>query len=100
MVELDRPPDDEQFARAQELEIEVMGPRHPGQPGENPGGRRGRWHHVHDAVDESFESWIQLGVSSPPTEILLTSGDTIITGWVGRFSNDQVLELVAQYSAD
>ena len=30
--------------------------------------------------DESFESWIELGVSSQPTAILLTPDGTIITG--------------------
>ena len=40
--------------------------------------------------DESFESWIQLGVSSQPTAILLTPDGTIITGWVGRSPEDQV----------
>ena len=49
--------------------------------------------------DESFESWIELGVSSQPTAILMTPDGTIITGWVGRFPEDQVLELAAQYTA-
>ncbi len=44
-------------------------------------------------------SWIELGVSSQPTAVLLTPEGTIITGWVGRFPEDQVLELAAQYSA-
>ena len=49
--------------------------------------------------DESFESWIELGVSSQPTAILLTPDGTIITGWVGRFPEDTVLELAAELSA-
>ena len=49
--------------------------------------------------DESFQSWIELGVSSQPTAILLTPDGTIIIGWVGRFPEDQVLELVAEYTA-
>ena len=49
--------------------------------------------------DESFQSWIELGVSSQPTAILLTPDGTIITGWVGRFPEDQVLELAAEYTA-
>jgi hypothetical protein len=34
--------------------------------------------------DESFESWMELGVSSQPTAIILTPDGTIITGWVDR----------------
>jgi peroxiredoxin len=49
--------------------------------------------------DESFQSWIELGVSSQPTAILLTPEGTIITGWVGRFPEDTVLELAAELSA-
>ena len=49
--------------------------------------------------DESFESWIQLGVTSQPTAVLFTPDGTIITGWIGRFPEDQVLELAAQYAA-
>lgn len=49
--------------------------------------------------DESFESWIELGVSSQPTAVLLTAEGTIITGWVGRFPEDTVLELAAQSTA-
>ena len=49
--------------------------------------------------DESFESWIELGVSSQPTAILMTPDGTIITGWVGRFPEDQVLELAAEIGA-
>ena len=49
--------------------------------------------------DESFESWIELGVASQPTAILLTPEGTIITGWVGQFPEDQVLELAAEATA-
>ena len=49
--------------------------------------------------DESFESWIELGVSSQPKAILLTPDGTIITGWVGRFPEDEVLELADEISA-
>ena len=49
--------------------------------------------------DESFESWIELGISSQPTAVLLTADGTIVTGWVGRFPADQVLELAAEYTA-
>ena len=49
--------------------------------------------------DESFQSWIELGVTSQPTAVLFTPDGTIITGWVGRFPEVQVLELAAQYNA-
>lgn len=47
--------------------------------------------------DESFESWIELGVTSQPTSVLLTPDGTIITGWVGAVPEEQVLELSRQY---
>jgi peroxiredoxin len=49
--------------------------------------------------DESFRSWIELGVTSQPTAILLTPDGTIVTGWVGRFPEDTVLELSAELTA-
>ena len=49
--------------------------------------------------DGSFQSRIELGVSSQPTAILLTPDGPIITGWVERFSEDQVLEPAAEYTA-
>ncbi len=49
--------------------------------------------------DESFQSWIELGVSSQPTAYMFTPEGTIITGWIGPFPEDQVLDLAAQYAA-
>jgi hypothetical protein len=49
--------------------------------------------------DESFQSWIELGVSSQPTAVLLAPDGSIITGWIGAFPEDTVLELAAQYAA-
>ena len=49
--------------------------------------------------DESFQSWIELGVSSQPTAVMFTPDGTIITGWVGPFPEDTVLELAAEFSA-
>ena len=49
--------------------------------------------------DESFQSWIELGVSSQPTAVMFTPEGTIITGWVGPFPEDQVLDLATQYAA-
>ncbi len=48
--------------------------------------------------DESFQSWIELGVTAQPTAILLTADGTIVTGWIGGFPEDTVLELAAQYA--
>jgi hypothetical protein len=42
---------------------------------------------------------MEVGVSSPPTATLLAPDGTIITGWIGRFPEDHVLELAAQYTA-
>ncbi len=49
--------------------------------------------------DESFESWIELGVTSQPTAVMLTPEGTIITGWIGGIPEEEVLELAAQYTA-
>ena len=70
-----------------------------GESSSEPAGNTLPAHHVHDAVGRVFQSWIELGVSSQPTAILLTPDGTIITGWVGRFPEDQVLELAAEYTA-
>ena len=49
--------------------------------------------------DESFRSWIEIGVSSQPTAVFLSPDGTILTGWVGPFPEDTVLELAAEFSA-
>ena len=49
--------------------------------------------------DESFRSWIEIGVSSQPTAVFLSPDGTILTGWVGRFPEDTVLELAAEFDA-
>jgi len=46
--------------------------------------------------DESFQSWIELGVTSQPTSVLFTADGTIIAGWVGRIPEEQVLELAGE----
>lgn len=48
--------------------------------------------------DESFASWQALGVTSQPTALLLAPDGTAITGWLGAFPEDEVLELAAEYS--
>lgn len=46
--------------------------------------------------DESFVSWQVIGVSSQPAAVLLAADGTPITGWMGPFPEDDVLELAAQ----
>jgi hypothetical protein len=48
--------------------------------------------------DESFRSWIELGVTSQPTAVFLSPDGTILTGWVGGFPEDTVLELAAEFA--
>lgn len=49
--------------------------------------------------DESFETWQAMGITSQPAAILLAADGTPITGWVGPFPEDDVLELAAESSA-
>ncbi len=48
--------------------------------------------------DESFISWQTIGVSSQPTAVMLAPDGTPITGWIGAFPEDEVLQLAAEYS--
>ena len=45
--------------------------------------------------DETFESWVALGVSGQPTAILLSPDGEPLGGWRGRFPEDEVLQLAA-----
>jgi peroxiredoxin len=92
-------PDVEQFARVHESEIEVIGLGAQDSPEEAREFVEDRGTTFTMLWDESFESWIQLGVTSQPTAIRLTPDGTITTGWTGRFPEDQVLELAGQYTA-
>jgi peroxiredoxin len=92
-------PDVEQFARAHADEVEVIGLGTQDSLGEARDFAERYGTTFTMLWDESFESWFQLGVTSQPTAVLLTPDGTIITGWVGRFPEDQVLELAAQYTA-
>ena len=47
--------------------------------------------------DESFASWQYYGVRGQPTAILVDPSGEPITGWFGRFPEDEVLELAADY---
>ena len=45
--------------------------------------------------DESFTSWRYYQVSAQPTAILVDSTGQPVKGWLGRYSESEVLELVA-----
>ena len=47
--------------------------------------------------DESFQSWVELGVSSQPSALLLTPDGDYLAGWAGPYPEDDVLELVQPY---
>jgi hypothetical protein len=46
--------------------------------------------------DGSFQSRIELGVSFQPTPVLFTADGATITGWIDRFTEDAILELITQ----
>ena len=46
--------------------------------------------------DESFETWIEIGITSQPSAVLLAADGTPITGWIGPFPDDEVLRLAAE----
>ena len=48
--------------------------------------------------DESFQSWFELGVTAQPTAVMFAPDGSIITGWIGGFPEDTVLELAAEYA--
>ncbi len=48
--------------------------------------------------DESFQSWQALNVASQPTAILFAADGTPITGWLGGFPEDEVLQLATESS--
>jgi len=49
--------------------------------------------------DGSFESWQVIGISSQPTAVMFDADGTPITGWIGPFPEDEVLQLAADSSA-
>ena len=49
--------------------------------------------------DESFQTWIELGITSQPAAILLAADGTPITGWVGAFPQDETLRLARESGA-
>lgn len=46
--------------------------------------------------DESFQTWIEIGITSQPSAVLLAADGTPIQGWVGPFPEDEVLRLAAE----
>lgn len=49
--------------------------------------------------DESFETWLEIGVTSQPSAVLLAADGTPISGWVGPYPEDEVLRLAAESAA-
>jgi len=49
--------------------------------------------------DESFETWLEIGITTQPSAVLLAADGTPITGWVGPFPQDEVLRLAAESTA-
>lgn len=48
--------------------------------------------------DESFQTWQEIGITSQPSAVLLGADGKPITGWVGPFPEDEVLQLAAASS--
>lgn len=46
--------------------------------------------------DESFQSWLELGVTSQPTALLMAPDGSAIAGWLGGFPEDEVVRLARQ----
>lgn len=92
-------PEVEQFARAHESEVQVVGLGTQDSLDEAREFAADRGITFTMLWDESFQSWLELGVTSQPTAVLLTPDGTIMTGWVGRFPEDVVLELARAYMA-
>jgi thioredoxin-like negative regulator of GroEL len=49
--------------------------------------------------DESFETWLEIGITSQPTVVLLEADGTPITGWIGGLPEDEILQLAAESQA-
>ena len=48
--------------------------------------------------DESFETWLEIGITSQPSAVLLAADGTPITGWIGPYPEEEVLRLAAENS--
>ena len=71
----------------------------PGQSARGPGVRGRLQHNLHDAVGRVVPVVDRTRRVVTAHGDLLTPDGPIITGWVGRFPEDQVLELAAGYTA-
>jgi len=49
--------------------------------------------------DESFQTWQEIGITSQPSAVLLSADGEPITGWIGPFPEDEVLQLAAESQA-
>ena len=49
--------------------------------------------------DESFETWLEIGVTSQPSAVLLGADGEPISGWIGPFPEDEVVRLAAESQA-
>ena len=43
--------------------------------------------------DETFESWVALGVTGQPAAVLLSADGEVLAGWRGAIPEDEVLQL-------
>jgi hypothetical protein len=46
--------------------------------------------------DSTFQTWLEIGITSQPSAVLLAADGTPITGWVGPFPEDEVLQLAQE----
>jgi hypothetical protein len=46
--------------------------------------------------DGSFQTWLEIGITSQPSAVLLAADGTPITGWIGPFPEDEVLQLARE----
>ena len=47
--------------------------------------------------DESFQSWMEIGITSQPSALLLAPNGEPIAGWVGPYPEAEVVELIQPY---
>ena len=50
--------------------------------------------------DESFETWLEIGITAQPSAVLLAADGTPIQGWIGPFPEDDVLRNPRDESPD
>ena len=47
--------------------------------------------------DESFQSWIEIGITSQTSAVVLAPDGEPLAGWIGMYPEDEVLEITAPY---